>query len=601
MNQIFNNNENISGLYIGDLEAEKVYVGDALVYENSPQSSFPNLCYGVTDDISTYTATTFSEVYDTSSNKWYMLNNFNQYEEYGVYEEVSCEATLEEIPTYVGKLVNHCDGHEFECVEFDDGFPIYDYLGFIETITEETEETIIINNTSPSPLIGTIFPTNFKIAKANFDSRYFANIGITGTNGESLNVDYNSFSSPNPVTYSINNNSQNVYDDGEYYVFESNEADFEVESVQYWDSTPTVIIYSVITEETTYPKEYDEKSSPDNYITFDTMEEAYSYSGCVYVGMVAIIGGDGYMLNDNYEWEESQSLKHLNFTATNGDATIRMMTGGTALNISYSFDKETWTSWDYSDITIPNGSTLYMKGTNSTMDGGWFAMSGSIAANGNIMSLLYGDNFIGQLTIPSNNCFTSLFMGCTGLTTAPILPATTLTENCYGNMFNGCESLTSAPQLPAKTLATYCYNAMFNGCTSLTAAPQLPATTLVNNCYWDMFYGCSSLTSAPTLPATTLTEYCYFEMFRGCTSLTQAPQLPATILRNSCYYNMFYGCSNLNYIKMMATDISANNCLYNWVNGVAASGTFVKNANATWTTTGESGIPTGWTVETASS
>jgi hypothetical protein len=46
---------------------------------------------------------------------------------------------------------------------------------------------------------------------------------------------------------------------------------------------------------------------------------------------------------------------------------------------------------------------------------------------------------------------------------------------------------------------------MFDGCTSLTTAPALPATTLAANCYSYMFYGCTSLTSAPALPATTLT------------------------------------------------------------------------------------------------
>lgn len=31
------------------------------------------------------------------------------------------------------------------------------------------------------------------------------------------------------------------------------------------------------------------------------------------------------------------------------------------------------------------------------------------------------------------------------------------------------------------------------------------------------------------------------------------------------------------------------------------TGTFIKNASATWDVTGVNGIPTGWTVETASS
>ena len=34
---------------------------------------------------------------------------------------------------------------------------------------------------------------------------------------------------------------------------------------------------------------------------------------------------------------------------------------------------------------------------------------------------------------------------------------------------------------------------MFSGCTSLTVAPTLPATTLRANCYQAMFEGCSAL------------------------------------------------------------------------------------------------------------
>jgi hypothetical protein len=60
-------------------------------------------------------------------------------------------------------------------------------------------------------------------------------------------------------------------------------------------------------------------------------------------------------------------------------------------------------------------------------------------------------------------------------------------------MFEGCTSLTTAPELHATTLANYCYKRMFYGCTSLTAAPELPATTLVIECYRNMFNGCTNL------------------------------------------------------------------------------------------------------------
>ena len=271
---------------------------------------------------------------------------------------------------------------------------------------------------------------------------------------------------------------------------------------------------------------------------------------------------------------------YLNFTARNGDATIGM-NGSASPNVSYSFDGTNWTTWDYSNITIPNGSTLYVKGNNSsgfstsTSSYKMFTMSGTIEANGNIMSLLYGDEFEDELTISSNYCFCYLFSGCTSLTAAPELPATTLTEYCYKNMFIDCTSLTYAPQLPATTLTTQCYQEMFRGCTSLIQAPQLPATTLTSSCYRSMFSGCTSLTSAPELPATTLETGCYNQMFNGCTSL--------------------------NYIKAMFTTTPSTSYTSSWVRNVAATGTFVKNSAATWTTTGNSGVPNNWTIQTASS
>ena len=199
-------------------------------------------------------------------------------------------------------------------------------------------------------------------------------------------------------------------------------------------------------------------------------------------------------------------------------------------------------------------------------------------------------------TTLTSSCYSNMFRGCTSLTAAPELPATTLANYCYEHMFEGCTSLTAAPVLPATTLENYCYNNMFNGCTSLATAPELPATTLKLSCYSSMFYKCTSLTTAPELPATTLANYCYSSMFYKCTSLTTAPELPATTLLKSCYYYMFYYCTSLSYIKCLATDISASNSHANWVAYVASTGTFVKPTSMTSWSSGESDIPSGWTV-----
>ena len=260
---------------------------------------------------------------------------------------------------------------------------------------------------------------------------------------------------------------------------------------------------------------------------------------------------------------------------------------------------------------------------------GTFTSTGNFDVQGNAMSLLFGDNFKGQtdltgkdyafsslfsgntnvvnaenLVLPATTlaegCYYCMFQGCTSLTTAPELPATTLVNSCYYNMFYDCTALTTAPELSATTLANGCCQSMFRGCTNLTTAPELPATTLENSCYLYMFQGCTSLTTAPELPATTLAIQCYKNMFRGCTSLTEAPELPATTLVNYCYECMFQNCTKLNYIKAMFTTTPGRTYTQDWVSGVSTTGTFVKNASATWTTTGVNGIPTGWTVQTAS-
>ena len=262
--------------------------------------------------------------------------------------------------------------------------------------------------------------------------------------------------------------------------------------------------------------------------------------------------------------------------------------------------------------TLNTGEKMLIKGDNSsyamsgTTEGSYnyFTSTKQFVLEGNIMSLINSTNFENLNTLTSERTFYRLFYNCSKLVSAEnlSLPAMTLTRDCYGSMFVSCTSLTTAPALPATALADYCYAGMFHNCSSLTTAPELPATTLANYCYRYMFWQCKSLTTATELPATTLAEGCYQEMFAVCTSLTTAPALPATTLVDYCYNGMFDGCTKLSYIKaMFLTDPNyQSNNVYtlNWVRDVAASGTFVKNSQATWNLTGDDGIPTGWTVVT---
>lgn len=230
------------------------------------------------------------------------------------------------------------------------------------------------------------------------------------------------------------------------------------------------------------------------------------------------------------------------------------------------------------DRYIVSGKTSVDYATKFT-----FSNECQVNIEGNIMSMIGGDNFRG-LTSVDSYAFCFLFGSNTNIYDASnlVLPATTLGEACYRSMFDKCWNLVSPPSvLPATTAAQDCYRSMFNLCTGMTSTPEIQATTLASYCCFNMFGKCYSLT-IPTsiLPANTLANNCYENMFYQCTGLTTAPELPATILATRCYNGMFAGCTNLNYIKCLATTNVSSSNLSGWVIEVAATGTFVKAAGA---------------------
>ena len=302
---------------------------------------------------------------------------------------------------------------------------------------------------------------------------------------------------------------------------------------------------------------------------------------------------------------EDYNPNYLTIYALENGLELSVYLTKTNTELSYSFDNgDTWEDVTDGYILLSNinsGETVAFKGELTGSAPCMFFIDKYCNIMGNCNSLLFGNDAANNNDLTGyDGCFSYLFAYNNSIVDASklVLPATTLANNCYNSMFQGCTSLTTAPELPATTLAKYCYNSMFSGCTSLVIAPELPATNLADRCYDSMFCGCSSLTTAPELPATTLADGCYDRMFEMCTSLTTAPELPATTLADGCYSMMFYNCGKLNYIKMLATDISVPDCLNMWVEGVSPTGTFVKNKNATWNKTGDDGIPSRWTVLT---
>ena len=118
------------------------------------------------------------------------------------------------------------------------------------------------------------------------------------------------------------------------------------------------------------------------------------------------------------------------------DGTFSFTKKGTGDDIQYSKDNgSTWTSLASGEtVSVSTGDKVVWKSTiisKSYYGIGNFSSSNKFNVHGNIMSLLYGDDFVGQTSLEGKGyAFYKLFSGCTQLIDVShmILIATTLAE-----------------------------------------------------------------------------------------------------------------------------------------------------------------------------
>ena len=273
--------------------------------------------------------------------------------------------------------------------------------------------------------------------------------------------------------------------------------------------------------------------------------------------------------------EEEMNIRAVCFKA-DGEQTVAITKVGSApaITMQYSYDGVTWDAWDLSALPFGGSTKVYVRGvnnakfaTNGTSNTFTFGTDSYVYVSGIAEALLNGENEVLQYSTPYT--FKLLFKDQIALREADRLrfEAMSNSENCYHSMFNGCSNLLSAPELPATKLGYSPYRAMFSGCTSLVKAPSI-------------------------LPAITIGSWAYTYMFNGCTSLVNAPELPAETLAANCYRNMFASCTSLKSLKCHAK-VSASDATYNWLKGVKTSGTFYGHSEYGWAS-GINGIPSGW-------
>lgn len=216
-------------------------------------------------------------------------------------------------------------------------------------------------------------------------------------------------------------------------------------------------------------------------------------------------------------------------------------------------------------VTVPGGQSVKFYGENengfsfSEQVYSRFTAIGEWECHGNVMTLL---NQFPNEDIPNNYCFYSLFFEFGGLTTAPDLPATGLSEYCYFHMFDYCSHLKNAPELPAETMRTKCYSYMFRGCDSLVEMPQLRAMDLAEYCYEHMFDQCDGFVSLYDyeLPATQAAPYCYYAMFKDCENLEKPLNILLKFLDESCCRETYMNCVKLAYTREIGAEEAYESC-----------------------------------------
>ena len=308
-------------------------------------------------------------------------------------------------------------------------------------------------------------------------------------------------------------------------------------------------------------------------------------------------------LYEEMDWDcTDYSAMYFTIHSLEDSNVIHIRRSGPTVNTEYySIDSgSTWStmtsgSGDKTIVTLNSGDTMLIKceatkWANAYNTNNALYSTKRIKVYGNIMSLLYGDNFTGQTTV-----------GAFGLCGIFFGTSTTGTSNT---------TLVSAKNLvlPATTLNTSSYNGMFRGCTNLVDCPRvLPATTLYQDTYSSMFEGCTSLVEGPEIMATTIANtgstscmqrmFCMNRNSKVTAAMTKSPVLrivdPTTA--NNTYQQIFCGNGNLTEVTILAE--GTNLSFTNWLNNVSSSGVIKKLSATTLTNNSVSGKPSGWTYE----
>ena len=381
------NNSNINDWYFDTSNIIKVYRNNAVCYykiSGTPPAQTP--CFAVVDDISQYSETEFEDVFNLADEKWYKLNNLNQYEQYGIY------GSGRTITTYDGKLTVD-DGYEYmysggswvnvgeisgstqiikspEYIEKDSSHNGKINLNYVWKTNSKMQFKFYSTNNGGGQMIGEDgMPDNndcrmfFAGSSAYFDwgsSRItWSSNGMTNTLYE---YEYGNYYIKNMVTSTskIGSTMSTSRTNTLYFGLGSTDR-FRTYYLKFYDGNTLVkdfipwtdmngnyglfdkvslSVYNVFSGSLTgssnvtdvevgggieYPLEYVVREDPPDNLVFTSMEEAEEYE-CPWYGMSATIGAEDYMFCEGNEWLTKYSYVEVSgeYICDNGDKYKKM-------------------------------------------------------------------------------------------------------------------------------------------------------------------------------------------------------------------------------------------------------------------------------------
>ena len=506
--------------------------------------------YDITNNISTYARRDFKSVFDTTSNKWYMLNNLNNYEEYGIYGN-SFDTY------YTGKLVIVNDReYEWNGTEWVDLGP---YVQRINGWTNDTETSFSIKyNGSNYVLKATKNDVEFTIfclqnVPSSQNISFFASTGqgdryeyelfytggkmyfdlgykyskrievnytwnanteyvIRGTNGNYLDTTSNmklfingvllgskSQSTYDNTTDKIRMNYQSQYKyNKEFKIYESTGLLFDIkckeDNGQYvlYDALGNGELYNYGSEDPVVVSPIMTSQRPKDYVVKTVPTISTLFASTIYINSA-----------------------HLTTLMRNDKEIVKMdYMSDDILNKCGPANNEIWYTSTDGNIVTPYSTSALPTIVSNTYVGG----KGVIKCASDITSI-----------------GTNAFNGCSGLTSV-MIPNSVTSIELYAFMY--CNSLIS---IEVPNSVTSIGDDAFFGCTSLTSVMIPNSVTSLGD---GVFYGCSGLSSINIPNSVTSIGV---ESFRSCSGLTSVT-IPDSV--TSLGDRAFRNCSGLTSVTI---------------------------------------------------